>query len=224
MNNDFMNITSINYSENELNMKYFVDLNDIWWYCFKDICDYLELNENVSNSLYKHKLFDNEKQECLDNNNEYGDYIREKFICSDAVRKLIKRVNERTNKLIKTINNLELAVNAHDIYNDADELKARIELLNESLKIDDYEEIVYQSYEIANSKSGRDILDKAGIIDKDKEKLLDLIREDIYAYDDYIDEVEMTLITRKEDTIDTFKLCEFCRESTCPSWLRNCVK
>ena len=222
MNNDFMNITSINYSENELNMKYFVDLNDIWWYCFKDICDYLELNENVSNCLYKHKLFDNEKQECLDNNNEYGDYIREKFICSDAVRKLIKRVNERTNKLIKTINNLELAVNAHDIYNDAEELKSRFNVLKESIENDDYEQSVYQSYEIVNSKSGRDILDKLGVIDKDVEELLDLIRTDIVYYNN-LNEIEMTLINDEEDfTQVTYTKNN--KESTCPSWLRNCVK
>ena len=222
MNNGFMNITSINYSENELNMKYFVDLNDIWWYCFKDICDYLELNENVSNSLYKHKLFDNEKQECLDNNNEYGDYIREKFICSDAVRKLIKRVNERTNKLIKTINNLELAVNAHDVYNDAEELKSRFNILKESIENDDYEQSVYQSYEIVNSKSGRDILDKLGVIDKDVEELLDLIRTDIVYYND-LNEIEMTLVNNEEDFTQV-KYTKNNKESTCPSWLRNCVK
>ena len=51
---------------------------------------------------------------------------------------------------------------------------------------------------------------------KNKEKAND--------YDDYIDEFEITLITRREDGNDKFIQREYCRESSCPSWLRNCVK
>ena len=221
-----MNITSQFYENNDYGVKfrYFVDTQDIWWYNYDDICKYLELCSSVASRIYKYNIEDEDKIICFDDNNDYTLKKEKEFINSKAIRYLIKRNNERNIRLVKVINNIEFVGNSHELYNDADELKARIELLNESLKIDDYEEIVYQSYEIANSKSGRDILDKAGIIDKNKEELLDLIREDIYAYDDYIDEVEMTLITRKEDMNDTFKQYEYCRESTCPSWLIKCVK
>ena len=215
-----INVTSINYNCENMNFRYYVDTQDIWWYCYEDICNYLELNGSIVKHLYKHKIKDEDKKSCNDLNSN----LELQFISSNAVRYLVNRNNQRIKKLLKVMNNIEFVGDAHEVHDDANELKARIELLNESLKIDDYQEIVYQSYEIANSKSGRDILDKAGIIDKNKEELLDLIREDIYAYDDYIDEVEITLITRKEDMNDTFKQCEYCRESTCPSWLRNCVK
>ena len=125
-----------------LNMNYFIDVNDVWWYRYDDICDYLGLSDKVINGIYKGKISDNEKQICLDDNNEYKEYVEKRFISSNAVRKLIKRINERTNKLIKAMNNLELAVNAHDIYDDAEELKSRFNLLKEGLNNDDYEEIV----------------------------------------------------------------------------------
>ena len=217
-----LNITSDVYENKEygLKLRYYIDMENIWWYCYDDISAYLDLEGNIMNKLFKHNVDENDKKIC----NDMKDDIQLRFINSKAVRKLIKRSNERNSKLIKVMNNIEFVGDAHDVYDDANELKSRIELLKNSMENNDYEEIVYQSYEIVNSKSGRDILDKAGIINKGKEELLDLIREDIYAYDDYIDEVEMTLITRKEDMNDTFKQCEYCRESTCPSWLRNCVK
>ena len=222
MKENFMNVTSISYNENELNMDYFVDVNEVWWYSYDDICKYLGYNDNVVYRIYKNMLSDNEKQICLDDNNEYREYVEKRFICSNAVRRLIKRVNERTNNLIKVINNLELAVNAHDIYNDAEELKSRFNILKESIENDDYEQSVYQSYEIVNSKSGRDILDKLGVIDKDVEELLDLIRTDIVYYNN-LNEIEMTLINDEEDfTQVTYTKNN--KESTCPSWLRNCVK
>ena len=173
MKENFMNVTSISYNENELNMDYFVDINEVWWYSYDDICEYLGYNDNVVYRIYKNMLSDNEKQICLDDNNEYREYVEKRFICSNAVRRLIKRVNERTNNLIKVINNLELAVNAHDIYNDAEEL-------------------------------------------------IDLIRVDIVYYNN-LNEIEMTLINDEEDfTQVTYTKNN--KESTCPSWLRNCVK
>ena len=229
MNNEFMNITSITYNENDLNMKYFIDVNDIWWYSYEDIIDYLEFDINVANSVYKHKILENVKQECLDDNNEHGIHIRKRFITSDAVRALIKRVNERTNNLIKAMNNLELAVNAHDVYEDADELKCRINKLKEGIENDDYEVIFYQAYEISNSKSGREVLDKNNVIDKDVEELLDLVRTDIVYYDiDEIEELELNLIKKRETdesvTVNFKRNKKDKKESTAPSWLRDIFK
>ena len=215
-----ININSLNYNNEEVEFRYYVDTQDVWWYCYEDICNYLELKGAITKNLYKYKINEKDKINCNDLNSN----MELQFISSNAVRYLVNRNNQRIKKLLKVMNNIEFVGDAHEIHDDANELKARIELLNESLKIDDYQEILYQSYEIVNSKSGRDILDKAGIIDKDKEELLDLIRSDIYEYDDYIDDVEVTLITRKENMNDTFKQYEYNKESTCPSWLRNVVK
>ena len=217
-----LNITSEVYENKEygLKLRYYVDMENIWWYCYDDISDYLDLEGNIMNKLFKHNVDENDKKFC----NDMKDDTRLRFINSKAVRYLIKRSNDRNSKLIKVMNNIEFVGDAHDVYDDANELKSRIELLKNSMENNDYEEIVYQSYEIANSKSGRDILDKAGIIDKDTEELLDLMREDINDYDDYIDEFEITLITRREDGNDKFIQREYCRESSCPSWLINCVK
>lgn len=76
-----------------------------------------------------------------------------------------------------------------------------------------------------------DVLMEKGYLDKKKnndiEELIDSIREDLYNYNDEIDEVEMTVATRKSEDEVSFIQTQYSKnrkekkETTCPNWIRD---
>ena len=226
-----MRISSTNYDvkENDVKFKYFVDLNNIWWYRYDDICEYLEVDINVASSLYKHKINDEDKIECEDNNNEYDIYRDTRFINSNAVRYIVNRRNERANKLIQVINNFEFVEDAHTLYCEADELKERIELLHDSIENYNYQEVVYQSWCIVNSESGRDILDKMGVVNKDVLEFCDVIVDEFGNEFMDIDDIDFKFVVKREGSdeereIKYKRAKERGNDFKAPAWLKELVK
>lgn len=224
----YITIESELYNKNGVVFKYFVDTDNMFWYCYEDICEYLELSEQKANQLYKYKITDKDKIVVKDKNNDYkNDVVIRDFISSEALRYLVIRNNERNNKLINAANNIEFADHSHVIYDEDDELKSRIDLLEKSVNDKNYEELIYQSYILSNSNSGRDMLDKLGIIDKDLENLLDDMRDDLFNYMN--DEEEKEFREFMENNYDEAKrvMCKKHRklktESTCPDWLKDLI-
>ena len=129
---------------------------------------------------------------------------------------------EKANLLLEFIGDIKYNMNAMKENDEFETMKEYMRLLKDSIDRADYQDSVYYSYKIINTKSAREFLDKRDVIDKDVEDLIDLIREDIVYYND-LDEIEMTLINEeREFTKVTYTKND--KESTCPSWLRNCVK
>lgn len=115
--------------------------------------------------------------------NEYGvnQSKTRRFVTSEVVRQFIERNNQRNNVLIKSMNNLEFKEDAHEKYFEDDELADSIEKLHTALHNKDYEEMANQIYDIYHSETTYDILDKfKEEFDKEKEKVVDVIREKIY--------------------------------------------
>lgn len=207
-----------------LEFRYYVDMDNTWWYCYEDICDYIELNQQVADKIYRHKLQEEDKITVYDKNhkNEQKEcpQVVRYFISSNAVRYMVKRNNKRNSRLIKVMNNLEFVSGAHEIFNDNEELKERINVLGKSIEKYDYEEIFYQAKQLVESESGKDILDKMGVIDKDKESLIEQIRHELYDYDENIEEVQLTMRNLNEE-----KKVKFKKSGTqIPEWLSEVVK
>ena len=183
--------------------KYFVNAQDVWWYCFDDIVEFIHMNENYANSLYN-SLPDDEKEMFGDHNNYntygYRELKPRRFVTSEVVRQFIERNNQRNNILIKTMNNLEFKEDAHEKYFEDDELANSIEKLHTALHNKDYEEMANQIYDIYHSETTYDILDKFKEgFDKEKEKVVDKIRDEIYK-----DEIDWILAGSGEK--ETFKI------------------
>jgi hypothetical protein len=226
-----INISSLDYDvkENDVKFKYFVDLNNIWWYKYDDICEYLEVDINVASSLYKHKINDEDKIECKDNNNEYDIYRDTRFINSNAIRYIVNRRNERANKLIQVINNFEFVEDAHTLYCEADGLRERIESLHDNIEDYDYQGIVYNSWCIVNSKSGRDILDKMGVVNKDVLEFCDIIVDEFGNEFMDIDDIDFKFVVKREGSdeereIKYKRAKERGNDFKAPAWLKELVK
>lgn len=232
----FPEITSTNYNkcigEFVIHCKVWVDENNKWWYAYEDIVEFVEIPEQKANKIFKHEIPEEEKYSCYDNNNynsvnNQQRLIRD-FISSEMVRQIIRRDNQRNNALIKFVNNVECDGNAHTIFEDDTELNIRLNLLSKSIEESDYEEIFYQSYMLSKSNSGKDTLDKLGIIDKKKEEIVELMLEDIYEYiDDYDADYGLCLRSaNKEPKQIMYKKHRKIDDSTIPdeSWFREYIK
>ena len=202
----FPEIMSSNYSENiegfRIEYRYFVNDQDQWWYCYDDIVYFIKMNENYAEKLY-YKISEDNK-EMFDDWNNYDNYGKPsmtptRFVTSEVVRDFIKRNNKRNNVLIKSMNNLEFKMDANEKYSEEDELVDLVEIARRALENKDYEDFCYSCYNVIQTDSARDILDKMGIVNKDLEKAVDNIREALYK-----DEIEW-LIAGNGDN-ETIKL------------------
>ena len=187
----FPEVTSKNYNGVvegvSISYRYFVNDQDVWWYCFDDIVEFIHMNENYANSLYNN-LPDNEKG-IFEDYNYYDEYGKcraktRSFVTSNVVRDFIERNNKRNNILIKSMNNLEFKEDAHEKYFEDDELANSIEKLHDALHNKDYEEMANQIYDIYHSESTYNILDKfKDGFDKEIEYAVDMIRDKLYEED-----------------------------------------
>lgn len=221
-----MGVERLNILE-DMKLRYFIDEDDEFWYMYEDICELIDLeygSQKSMNILYK-EVYEWNRTTCIVTNyqNKYNETTEatKVFIDSNAVRKLIERNNKRNSKIIQEINNLETLDHSFKRNNDLDEWNARVEKLNESIEHKNFEEIAYQSYKLNNMKTSRDILDKAGIIDKEKEELVDILRYEVYSYDP--EYVEIKLAKRVKENEAESKTVPLSK-STCPEWLMDVVK
>ena len=228
------------YNYEEMNVKYhtqfldgfnfgfnfWVDCNGIYWFSYDDICENLEFTNRKSKEYFANNIDDNDK--CiiyvLNFRNKFNEEYKaaKEFITYDAMMNLINRNNRRNNSFVKVIHSLYTRIESNCTYNEDEKINKLVYELNENKNNRNYEDMFINIHELYHTETCRDVLDKAGVIDKDVEELIDLIRADIVYYND-LNEIEMTLVNNEEDfTQVTYTKNN--KESTCPSWLRNCVK
>lgn len=213
-----------------LRFKYYIDSDNIWWYNYDDICEYLEItNHNNIERLYKNSINNEDKMECLDINNNYNEAKYARFISSNAVRYIVNRRNEKSYNLIKAIDNLEFAGDAVNLYCDSNELGERIGLLHDDIEDRNYQGIVYQSWCIVNSESGRDILDKMGVVNKDVLEFCDIIVDEFGNEFMDIDDIDFKFVVKREGSdeereIKYKRAKERGNDFKAPAWLKELVK
>lgn len=230
----FPEITSKNHEEYVegilVSYKYFVNAPDIWWYCFDDVVEFTRMNEKYANMLYDKEVPEVSKEIFEDWNNDLRDRQSKprRFVTSEVVRQFIERNNQRNNILIKSMNNLEFKEDAHEKYFEDDELAKSIEKLHTALHNKDYEELTHQCLMLSQTESTREVLDKRGIIDKEKEEYVDKYREMIYNPD--VEEVESIGKLRKKEDSPTEEERKILykknknKEHKIPYWLKDLVK
>ena len=201
--------------------KYWVSESNIWWYSYDDIVDYLKLSNVFANDTFD-ELEEYEKTFCYDGNvfDKYGNKCSElkRWVTSEAIRKIINRNNDRGNALVKSINNLECEQDAEYLYNDYNELNGRLDRIFSAYGEKDFEECFAQIHMITKTETYRDTLDKVGIIDKNIEAMVDEYRD--ILYDDY-DEVGVKVTKNNESKEVHYRKN---KESTCPTWLKDCLR
>ena len=232
----FPEITSKNHEEYVegilVSYKYFVNAQDVWWYCFDDVVEFTHMNEKYANMLYDKEVPEVSK-EIFEDWNYYNDYgvnqsKARRFVTSEVVRQFIERKNQRNNILIKSMNNLEFKEDAHEKYFEDGELANSIEKLHAALHNKDYEEFTHQCFMVSQTESAREVLDKCGIIDKEKEEYVDKYREMLYNPD--VEEVESIGKLRKKEDSPTEEERKILykknknKEHKIPYWLKDLVK
>lgn len=223
----FQEIISTTYSKGVngffFNCNVWVNEFNKWWYSYEDVIECLEIPQQKADKLIRYEISEEEQCTCYDlsNYNTHGEQetIVRQFISSEMVRRLIKRNNERNNSFIKFMNNIEYAEDSHVVYNEDEEILEMMNKIAKSIEDKDYEEFFYQSYKVNQTQSSRETLDRLEVINKEKEELMDLIREDIYYYEDV---KEYTGKLKKKDREVKIKYKKN-QESTCPSWIRDLI-
>lgn len=178
--------------------RYWVDDNDVYWYSYDDICDSVKLNKNMAKRWYKRDIPEDQKCTCMDSNTDTEYLLPLNYVTSKTAHLVVEQhaayISERDKNIIKAMDNLEFVGYAYNVYEDANELKEYKQLIYDSIEKDDYQEFCLQCYNVTQTESARDVLDRLGVIDKDLEKALDRIR-------DYSKEVETILLKDYDDEI-----------------------
>ena len=210
--------------------RFYVDVTGMYWYRYDDITEFFEMDYRISDKLYMSMALIN-KLEVYDKNSYdyYGhqciSYSR--FISGDAVRKLVERNSNRQKAYIKVLNNLEFENDVYSLYEEDEELSDICSNIQKAAEHKDYESLTRHAYDLCNSKSGRDMLDKMGVISKEKMELANMILDDVFGdnnVDSYkIEEIEINMKRKndKERTIK-YKRVEDIRNDI--PWLKELVK
>lgn len=171
--------------------RFWVDENNVYWYSYDDICELVKLNHKTATKWYRYDIPEDQKCTCTDSNN-YDNYnvkqpIPVDFVTGETARLVIQQhavyISERDNNIIKSLNNLEFKEDAKDRYFEDEDLFNIINKTKQALENKDYQEWAIQVNQAYHSESVRDILDKVGIIDKEIEKAVDIVRESLYKED-----------------------------------------
>lgn len=206
MNNNYvepMEITSEWFSEvvvvdNERFMvegRFFIDDSDVYWYRYDDIIEFLEMDGRIYDKLFI-SMPDIDKMEAYDKNsyNQYGcqSTLYSRFISGDAVRRLIERNSNRQSAFIKVLNIVEFKCDSNSLYEEDDELSDLFKDFQKAIEYKDYELLTECSYNWCKSESGKDMLDKNGIVSRATLDLFDIMLNDIESDLDNIKEVKIT--------------------------------
>ena len=156
---------------------YYIDEYDVYWIRYVDMISFLGLTEQKANELLYIIEENNDRFDFEDNEfDKYGHRCLNlrTFITADAVAYLIDRNNKHNNIFVKSINNLTTSTNNE---NEIDEIVNNMKKCMEDCNLD---ALIYNSGKLYNSELGRERMDKLGVIDKDKEKVVDVFRDKVY--------------------------------------------
>lgn len=206
-------------------LEYIVDDSGVYWYDYDKLMKILFISSNQKEKYYN---FINDYDKCIFNvlSKFKSQDQRKRFITTKAVCSIINKQNERGNEiLLKIINN-----ESNDSYEHL-EFKEELKQLYTNIEMCNDVYVCQSIHKLSNMNHYKEIMDKYDSnYDKEKEELIDLLREDLYNYDDYIDEVEITMVTRRNEDDFYFKQNYYEKRkkenkcSTAPSWLKNVVK
>lgn len=157
---------------------YYEDEYGVYWIRCVDMVAFLGLTEKKANELLnKAEVYDIKDFMDMNNYNSFGEQQTgpRTFITVDAVNYLIERNNKHNNLFVKSVNNLGSDTNKEE---DIDEIVNNMKKCMEDCNFD---ALIYNSGKLYNSETGRERMDKLGIINKNIEDNLDEVRKHMYA-------------------------------------------
>ena len=161
----------------KVSYNYFIDEYDVYWIRYIDMVEFLGLSKNRAEELLTKVEGENDINDFISyefDNYGKGSHHPRTFITADAVAYLIDRNNKYNNIFVKSINNLSTSTNNE---NEIDEIVNNMKKCMEDCNLD---ALIYNSGKLYNSELGRERMDKLGVIDKDKEKVVDVFRDKVY--------------------------------------------
>ena len=197
------------------NLEYFIDDNGIYWYDYDKLIKLLHVTSNQADKLYNY-LEDHNKNIFNILYRFKSEDQQKRFVTTEAVCEIINKQSERGNGiLLKILNN--------ESREDVDYSDFNREF-NQMIKMKEQGNIVYACQSIKRLTEMdvyKDTMDKYDPnYDKEKEELIDLIREDVYEFGD-IDDCEFKLNKIENDKEIVYKKLN---TSSLPSWYRDVVK
>jgi hypothetical protein len=197
------------------NLEYVLDDYGVYWYDYEKLIKMLYVTSNQAFKLYNY--LDNSDKKIINVISRFKSNPQDKrFITTRAACDIINKQHSVGNDII-----MKILKNESTHMNDYSDFNREIENI---ITFNDYGDVVHVCQSIRKlieTDVYKETMDKYDSnYDKEKEELLDLIRDEIYYYGD-IDEVECKL--KKKDKITEIK-CIKNYESTCPSWIKDVVK
>lgn len=190
------------------------------WYMYYDVASLLQYDRNtlVRNEKYINNdetiIFEQEYED-LRGNVRVGEY---KYINTVALFKLIDKHASISGNLRRHVIKIESGLGYMNKFDNNNHiLKVNLGLLRQCINDNDgdYEKLRSVAKGVCDSPTIRSIEEG----DSKKEELIQQIREEIYDFDDEIEEVQLSIRAQEEKKVN-FKRSN----SSCPSWLKDCVK
>lgn len=197
------------------NLEYFIDDNSVYWYDYDKLIKLLRVSSRYSDSIYKN--LDEYNKNIFHILSRFKSQGQDKrFVTTKAVCEIINKQSERGNSILLKILNNESSDNID--YSDFNRE------FNQMIKMKEQGNIVYACQSIKRLTEldvYKDTMDKYDpSYDKEKEELIDLIREDVYEFGD-IDDCEFKLNKIENDREIVYKKLN---TSSLPVWYRNVIK
>ena len=197
------------------NLEYFIDDNDVYWYDYDKLIKLLRVSSRHSDNIYK--ILDEHNKNIFHILSRFKSQGQDKrFVTTEAVCEIINKQSERGNDILLKILNNESSDNID--YSDFNRE------FNQMIKMKEQSNIVYACQSIKRLTEMdvyKDTMDKYDPnYDKEKEELIDLIREDVYEFGD-MDDCEFKLNKIENDREIVYKKLN---TSSLPVWYRNVIK
>lgn len=197
------------------NLEYFIDDNSVYWYDYDKLIKLLRVSSRYSDNIYKN-LDDCDKNIFNILSRFKSEDQQKRFVTTKAVCEIINKQSERGNSILLKILNNESSDNID--YSDFNRE------FNQMIKMKEQGNIVYACQSIKRLTEldvYKDTMDKYDPgYDKEKEELIDLIREDVYEFGD-MNDCEFKLNKIENDREIVYKKLN---TSSLPVWYRNVIK
>lgn len=234
---------------NDMMIKYYWDIDGVW-YSYDHITWILEYNNMICDKIYQENVIDSNKREYeIEIENNYGEkYInQQRYINTIALFELIKRNEERCNKLRNIVKNIEIGLGVMDKDDEQNHiLKINLNLLQNQLESGnkDYDELASISNSILKTPGIQNIIDTPEYYPTFYDELPYMM----YPYNPTKEELKEQLCEAVDnDALESFVINESKlkkdnnapteeerkvlykrnrenQESTVPEWIKNVVK
>lgn len=234
------------YNNNYEEVFKYYEYNGYIWYSFDTVTDVLGFSDNQKNRLWNKFIDDNDKH--IFEEEKYSKIHEHRYINTVALFRLLSKFEYNVKQIRQCVENLEYELGYLKPFDENNHrLQINLGLLQEYINIEDKDKVYNAARTVCNSQAIQDLIHA----NPKKEELINDVRDEIYSYDDteyVINKVEIDIeampvsllmddyeeeggMTKRQDVPDMEKRKimykrngENKTKSTCPSWLKDCLR